>query len=311
VSSRLAGLLVGLFVLATLAALAATSAQEVRKAEAAHPPVGQFVSAGGVRLHYVERGAGRPVVLIHDTDGILQEFTLSVFDRVAANHRALAFDRPGHGYSERPPGQPLDLALNARLLRAALSALGVEQPILLGQAYGASIALQYAADYPGEAAGLILLAPAAYAPGGLPNPIYLLPSTPLLGPLLLQTLLVPLGRLVLPGVQEAAFSPLPVPTQYQDVTTALSLRPAQFQAHAEEVRAFGPDLRALAPRYAALPLPIAILAGEADLIAPPPTQAEPLHRALPAARLEILPETGHQIHFQQPEAVVRAIESLP
>jgi pimeloyl-ACP methyl ester carboxylesterase len=304
-------LLVGLFVLATLAALGATSAQEVRKAEAAHPPAGRFVSAAGVRLHYVEQGAGRPVVLIHGSDGILQEFTLSLFDRLAASHRALVYDRPGHGYSERQTGQPLSLALNARLLREALRALGVEQPVLVGHAYGASIALQYAADYPGEAAGLVLLAPAAYASGGLPNPIYLLPSTPLIGPLLLQTLLVPVGRLVLPGVQEAAFGPLPVPAQYQDVTIALSLRPAQFQAHAEEVRAFGPDLRALAPRYAALGLPIAILAGEADLIAPPPTQAAPLQRALPAARLEILPGTGHQIHFQQPEAVVRAVGSLP
>ena len=34
-------------------------------AERSHPPLGSFVTSEGVRLHYVERGNGPPVVFLH------------------------------------------------------------------------------------------------------------------------------------------------------------------------------------------------------------------------------------------------------
>ena len=50
---------------ATLAAMTAYNVYRARKAEREHPPVGQFVTVGGIRLHYIERGEGPPVVLLH------------------------------------------------------------------------------------------------------------------------------------------------------------------------------------------------------------------------------------------------------
>ena len=299
-----------LFVLVTLAALASTSAQEVRKAEARFPPVGQRVEVDGASLHYLASGSGRSVVLLHDSDGTLQDFELSLFERVAGQYRALALDRPGHGYSARPPGRALTLARQAGLLQQALAALGVARPVLVGHGYGASLALQYALDWPEQTAGLLLLAPGSYAQGGVPNPIYYLPAAPLVGPFLLQTLLLPLGRLSLPGILEASFGPEPVPAEYQEAALALWLRPGQFASYAEETRHFGADLRALSQRYSQVRAPTAILVGELDLIARADLHAEPLHRAISESSLTVLPDTGHQVHFQRPEAVLAALEQV-
>lgn len=58
--------------LAALGAIALAGAaiivnREAEKADKAHPPVGAFVEIDGVRLHFVERGQGRPVVFLHGT----------------------------------------------------------------------------------------------------------------------------------------------------------------------------------------------------------------------------------------------------
>ena len=88
---------------------------------------------------------------------------LSIWEQVTADYAAIAFDRPGYGYSERPVAAPVTLALNARLLHGALTQLGVQRPILVGHSSGASVALRYALDYPDAVAGLVLIAPSAYA----------------------------------------------------------------------------------------------------------------------------------------------------
>ncbi len=48
-----------------------------RNAERGHPPMGQFVDVDGVRLHYVERGQGQPVVLLHGNTMMGLDFLLS------------------------------------------------------------------------------------------------------------------------------------------------------------------------------------------------------------------------------------------
>ena len=67
-----------------------------RGAERRNPPKGKFIEIDGVRLHYVEKGAGSPVVLLHGNQTMAEDFEISgVFDVVAENHHVIAFDRPG------------------------------------------------------------------------------------------------------------------------------------------------------------------------------------------------------------------------
>ena len=50
-----------------------------------HPPVGQFVEAAGLRLHYVDRGTGAPVVLLHGASTTLMDFTASLMPHLFQN----------------------------------------------------------------------------------------------------------------------------------------------------------------------------------------------------------------------------------
>jgi hypothetical protein len=50
---------------ATLGAAAFYTSRKTHEAEHKYPPVGRFLSVDGVRLHYIERGTGEPLLLIH------------------------------------------------------------------------------------------------------------------------------------------------------------------------------------------------------------------------------------------------------
>lgn len=51
---------------------------ETRRVRAAHPPAGLFITVEGTRLHYVEQGVGRPVLLLHGNAGFVQDWSAVV-----------------------------------------------------------------------------------------------------------------------------------------------------------------------------------------------------------------------------------------
>ena len=57
----------------------------------------------GVRVHYIARGKGRPVVLIHGNGTMAEDFVISgLVDQLATRYRVIAIDRPGFGHTDRP-----------------------------------------------------------------------------------------------------------------------------------------------------------------------------------------------------------------
>src|ERR1700751_439157 len=128
---------------AAVAAMALWNAYRARKAEREHPPRGRFVTVDGVRLHYLERGGGRPVVFLHGNVVTAEDFELSGLLDLAAERQChvVAFDRPGFGYSHRPRGAMWPPARQADLLRQAFARLGIERPIIVGRSWGTLVAL--------------------------------------------------------------------------------------------------------------------------------------------------------------------------
>jgi pimeloyl-ACP methyl ester carboxylesterase len=273
------------------------------------PPIGQFVAVNGLRLHYVRKGAGRPVLFLHGNDGQLQDFTMSIFDRAAHAYQVLAFDRPGHGYSERPRDELATPLVQARLLRGALQALGVEHPILVGHSWSGGLALIYALAYPGDIAGLVVLGGYVYRQRGA-HPLAALPTLPLLGDLYLSTLGVPLGRQLVVRGLKTAFAPDTPPPAFITVVRALSPRPRQSKATAEDFQTLNTTLRAVSPHYGRIRVPVVIVTGEADRVVPPEQHAYALHQAIPHSRLVVLPHTGHMLQFSRPEAVMDALADI-
>ena len=125
---------VGGLSLAALTATAVFTALKAKRAERDNPPKGTFIKVDGVRLHYLDRGTGSPVVLLHGNVVRLQDFLASgLVDRLAEHHRVIAFDRPGYGYSERPRDRLWTADAQAALLQGALAQLALDEPMEQGQ----------------------------------------------------------------------------------------------------------------------------------------------------------------------------------
>ena len=293
---------------------------KTNQAEKEYPPVGHFVTVDGVPMHYVRQGSGQTVVMIHGSDGLLQDFTLTIFDSIASFADAIAFDRPGHGYSEHPSVKPLTLELNAQLIHDAVAVLGVSKPVIVGHSYGGAVALQYAVNYPQELAGLVLLSPAVYAEGlpiGKTGATFLMsiPNAPVLGPILTHCLVAPMfGFGVETGINPS-FAPNPVTPGYAAIMKALMPRPNQFSAWADESAHFASSLDELDAKLSGIEAPAVIIVGAKDQIAPYEQEGGKLAKKLPNCELLVVPEAGHMVHHAEPNLVVvnirQMVESVP
>src|SRR6202795_4716908 len=142
-----------------------------KNAENNNPPAGQFLEVNGVRLHYVERGSGTPLVLLHGNGSMIQDFESSgLIDLTARDYRVIVFDRPGFGHSDRPRNIVWTPDAQAELIKHALARLGVSNAIVLGHSWGASLAVALALKYPDLIRGLVL-ASGYYYPTARPDVI--------------------------------------------------------------------------------------------------------------------------------------------
>ncbi len=300
---KLAASLLALLGLVAALTVWRVSAREAA-ANAAFPPDGQFVTVDGARIHYVTKGSGPDLVLIHGASGSLRDFSFALIDRLAQDYRVIAVDRPGLGHSDPLPDP--SLAAQARAIKGAVARLGVENPIVLGQSYGGAVALAWALDG-GPRALVLVSAPSLPWPGKL-DIWYRLTSNPL-G----RAVIVPLAAAFVPrsyvaAATSAVFAPDPVPPGYEAwIGTELTIRRATLAANMAQVNALRAELVTMAPRYRALDLPVELVHGDADTIVPLHIHSAPLARLLPDVTLTVLPGTGHMPHHSQPDAVLAAI----
>ncbi|HBB97143.1 MAG TPA: alpha/beta hydrolase [Blastocatellia bacterium] len=286
---------------------AANSDPEIQSARS--DSTSKFLTVDGTRLHFVIEGAGRPVVLIHGNPGSGQDWT-RVLTPLAAHHRAIAFDRPGHGLSQRPKHGDTTVEVQARLLHDALKQLHIERPIVVGHSWGGALALVYAINYPGEVAGLVLVAPAAYESQDAESVLTNLAAVPVIGDAANFVLTPLFGASVVRSELKKAFSPDPVPENYLRSVLSEWTKPEKVKSYSIDDALLNDCLKKLSPRYAEISVPVSILAGDSDLIVSEKGNAGRLHDALPKSRLIVLPKTGHQIPFTRSQAVVEEIERV-
>jgi pimeloyl-ACP methyl ester carboxylesterase len=278
----------------------------------AHDPphaLSKFVTVDDARLHFVIKGAGSPVVLIHGNPGSCQDWT-RLYGPLASRYCGFAFDRPGHGHSDRPNHRPITVDVQARMLHTALKELNVEQPILVGHSWGGALALAYALEFQDDVAGLVLLAPAAYESDDGVSFLTKLPALPLIGDLINFIFTPLLGASVVREDLQKAFSPDPVPKHYLRHVLLEWTRPKKVKWYSVDDALLNESLPKFTGRYSDIRVPTAIVTGDSDLIVPAKENAHRLYAALPHAELIVLENTGHQIPFTRPDAVIDAIDSV-
>lgn len=284
--------------------------RRARRAERAHPPAGRLLDVDGVRLHVVERGEGQPVVLIHGNMVTHRDFEASgLFDRLARNHRVIAFDRPGFGHSSRPRDRLWTPRAQAKLLHEALALLGVERAVVVGHSMGAMVAMALALDHPGDVRRLVLLGgyyyPSARVDALLTAPVAL----PLLGDVMRYTVTAVSARLMLERMVEAMFAPREVPDDFMaTVSREMMVRPVQLRANAEDAAFMIGQAKASSERHHELRMPVAIVAGAEDKVIDADAHSARLHRDLPGSTLTLMPGVGHMVHHAAPDEIVAAVE---
>ena len=295
-----------------LGGAAAIVSRQAARAERANPPRGSFVTAKGVRLHYVEQGRGPPVVFLHGNGLTVEDMLISgVMDHASQSFRAIAIDRPGFGHSERPSETSWSAAAQASLLPEAFAILGIRRPIVVGHSWGTLMALALALDHPHQVAGLVLASGYYYPTARADVAVFSTTAIPLLGDLLCYTVAPLTGEVLAPRMIKKMFSPQDVPERFdREFPMALMLRPSQIQAASQDAAHMISDAKALSERYNAISCKVAVLAGEADGVVNFKSHAQRLHKELPGSTLDIFPATGHMIHHLDPARVVRAIERV-
>ncbi len=121
---------------------------------------GQLVDVGGRTMHLLCTGAnldGRPTVILEQGGGGNALAWFQVQPALAQTTRVCSYDRAGQGWSDPGP-LPRDGAHIAQDLHTLLTAAGIPGPyVLAGHSYGGVFIRSYAAQYPADVAGLVLL----------------------------------------------------------------------------------------------------------------------------------------------------------
>jgi pimeloyl-ACP methyl ester carboxylesterase len=128
------------------------------------PMSGQLIDVGGHSLHLSCSGSGSPTVVLEPGAGETSSAFRWIMPAVARDTRACVYDRAGRGWSERAD-TPQDAAQIATDLHTLLQRGQVPGPYVLGgHSFGGLYALTFAARFPDEVAGMVLVDPTAPAP---------------------------------------------------------------------------------------------------------------------------------------------------
>jgi pimeloyl-ACP methyl ester carboxylesterase len=139
----------------------------------AYPMPGQLIDVGGHRLHLSCTGSGTPTVVLEPGGGEMSSNLGWIAPAVAGDTRVCVYDRAGRGWSE-PASTAQDGAQIATDLHTLLQRGHVPGPyVLAGHSFGGLYVLTFAARYPDEVAGMVLVdstAPASAANPATPSP---------------------------------------------------------------------------------------------------------------------------------------------
>jgi pimeloyl-ACP methyl ester carboxylesterase len=284
------------------------TALTAQQAEALAQPIGNFMEVEGARLHYLDRGTGPAVVLVHGLGGNLRNFN-GLVDELAASFRVVAVDRPGSGYSTMVSGEHPALRAQAAIIVRFIQRLALDRPLLVGHSFGGALSLALALDYPDSVRALVLISTLSQVERTPPAIFKSLDMrSPTLRWLIAWTLVAPLGKLAHQATLKAVFAPELVPKTFDhDSGGTLGLRPDNFIAASEDMTTVSHELAIMTPRYPSLTIPVDVIFGRQDPILDYRAHGERLVAALPNATLHVI-EGGHMIPVTVPDQIANWIK---
>src|SRR5258706_15912014 len=178
-------------VAAALAILALVTQAGVFALQHAYPARGRMIEVAGATLNVVDIGprdaVGPPLVMIHGASSNLEVMRQPLGEMLAANHRVILIDRPGHGWSTRARLQDSTPAAQGGMIDQALEQPRLGRAIFVVHSWSGAHGALMALDYPKRVAGLVMPAPVASPRPGAVGRYNQAVTPPVIGPLLSYT----------------------------------------------------------------------------------------------------------------------------
>jgi pimeloyl-ACP methyl ester carboxylesterase len=233
-------------------------------------------------------------------------------DRLGERYRVLAFDRPGHGWSDRIAGaEAASPVRQAALLAEAIRKLRVSKAVVVAHSFAGSVAPNLALDHADVTGGLVLLAPVTHPWPGAGISWYYQPSASWLGWLFTRTITTPAAALLMGPLGPAVFAPQEPLADYLDrARIPLLLRPSVFRANAQDVAGLYGAVSAQKHRYGGIRVPATVIGGDADRIVWTDLHSRSFAREVPGTKLVVLPGVGHMPQYAEPALVIREVEEV-
>jgi pimeloyl-ACP methyl ester carboxylesterase len=260
----------------------------------------RYETIDGLRIRYVRKGAGPPVLLLHGIASSIYTWK-DVLPALAAHHDAIAMDFPGFGDSAVP--RP---ASGERLLRSVaglMDRLGIARASIVGNSLGGAIAVALAAQLPDRVDRVVLIDPAGYnfAPADRPFVLRLAAAVP--APVL-ETL--PIRPMVKVGLRQVFHDDTLVTSDKVAEYVAPLRRPGAAAALHELL--LGTDDLHFPGVIHGVRAPTLIVWGRYDTWIPP-RDAQRFAAEIPGARV-VLVETGHMPQEERPAETAALIEEF-
>jgi pimeloyl-ACP methyl ester carboxylesterase len=124
-----------------------------------------FVNANGIRTHYVEAGAGDPLVFVHGAGPGASGWSgwREAIPVLARHFHVYALDTLGFGYTDKPQNIVYSDQASVNHLAAFLDVLCLDKAFLCGNSRGAYIAAKYMLDHPHRVRRLLMVSSGSIA----------------------------------------------------------------------------------------------------------------------------------------------------
>lgn len=257
------------------------------QAARAEPLQPRFADVPGARLRYVDSGgAGVPVVLLHANTGTIESWERQIDALTGAGFRAIAFDRRGWGGSTAVAASGAQPGTVAGDLDALADVLKLDRFHIVGVAGGGFVALDYAAWKPARAISLLVAATSAQ--------------------LAEKEMKDFSARIEFSGFRELPPVHREVGPSYRGGNPAGTKRWMEIEEHAQQPGAPSQPLRSpnTYAKLETIPTPTLVLAGDADMVSPP-AMMRTWSQHLKNHEFDFVPDAGHSISWEQPEAFNR------
>jgi haloalkane dehalogenase len=134
---------------------------------ALYPFESRWHDHGGVRQHYVDEGAGPPLVLVHGNP-TWSFFFRHLIEGLRDEWRVIAPDHVGCGLSDKPQDYAYTLGTHVDNLERLLEALGVREATLILHDWGGAVGMGWAARHPARVKRFVVMNTAAWASRRVP-----------------------------------------------------------------------------------------------------------------------------------------------